>query len=156
MFYVYVLHSEKDSGLYIGYSADLRRRLAQHKEGASQATSFRGPWTLIYYEAYLEEAGRQIEASMSKHLTEFEAAVAKVQTRAGQLLVGECNDRVASIRSELQKDIVLAGAKANELVYRAEQANRHPVMLRWAVLGTVVSLALLVLGLWIGARYLHT
>ena len=107
-------------------------------------------------QAYLEEAGRQIEASMSKHLTEFEAAVAKVQTRAGQLLAAECNDRVASIRSELQKDIVLAGAKANELVYRAEQANRHPVMLRWAVLGTVVSLALLVLGLWIGARYLHT
>jgi len=56
MFYVYLLHSETDSGLYIGYSTDLRRRLAQHKEGASQATSFRGPWTLIYYEAYLEEA----------------------------------------------------------------------------------------------------
>lgn len=107
-------------------------------------------------QAYLEEAGRQIETSMSKHLTEFEAAVAKVQTRAGQLLAAECNDRVASIRSELQKDIVLAGAKANEIVFRAEQANRHPVMLRWAVLGTVVSLTLLVLGLWIGARYLHT
>lgn len=107
-------------------------------------------------QAYLEEAGRQIEASMSKHLTEFEAAVAKVQTRAGQLVAAECNDRVASIRSELQKDIVLAGAKANEIVFRAEQANRHPVMLRWAVLGTVVSLALLVLGLWMGARYLHT
>lgn len=56
MFYVYLLHSETDSGLYIGYSADLRRRLTQHKKGASQATSFRGPWTLIYYEAYLEEA----------------------------------------------------------------------------------------------------
>ena len=56
MFYVYLLHSETDSGLYIGYSADLRRRLSQHKQGASQATGFRGPWTLIYYEAYLEEA----------------------------------------------------------------------------------------------------
>ena len=107
-------------------------------------------------QAYLEEAGRQIEASMGKHLTEFEAAVAKVQTRAVQLVAAEFNDRVASIRSELQKDIVLAGAKANEIVLRAEQANRHPVMLRWAVLGTVVSLALLMLGLWIGARYLHT
>jgi hypothetical protein len=93
---------------------------------------------------------------MSKHLTEFEAAVGKVQTRAGQIVAAECNDRVASIRSELQKDIVLAGAKANEIVFRAEQANRHPVMLRWAVLGTVVSLALLLLGLWIGARYVHT
>jgi len=107
-------------------------------------------------QAYLEQAGRQIEASVRERLAEFEIAVAKVQTRAGQLVAAEFNDRVASIRSELQKDIVLAGAKANEIVYRAEQANRHPVMLRWAVLGTVVSLTLLALGLWIGARYLHS
>ena len=33
-----------------------RRRLAQHSAGDSFATSFRGPWTLIYYEAYLEQA----------------------------------------------------------------------------------------------------
>jgi predicted GIY-YIG superfamily endonuclease len=26
------------------------------QEGASQATSYRGPWNLIYYEAYVEEA----------------------------------------------------------------------------------------------------
>ena len=56
MFYVYVLHSKRDFGLYIGYSTDLRRRLAEHKEGASQATSYRGPWNLIYYEAYVEQA----------------------------------------------------------------------------------------------------
>jgi putative endonuclease len=55
MFYVYVLHSKRDFGLYIGYSTDLRRRLAEHKDGASQATSYRGPWSLIYYEAYVEE-----------------------------------------------------------------------------------------------------
>src|SRR5262249_53494163 len=60
----------------------------------------------------------------------------------------EFNDRVASTRSELQHDIVLAGAKANEIVLRAEQANRHPVMLRWIVLGTVAAPALFLIGLW--------
>lgn len=55
MFYVYVLQSETDDGLYIGFSADLRRRMAEHQEGRSFATSYRGPWRLIYYEAYLEE-----------------------------------------------------------------------------------------------------
>ena len=55
MFYVYVLRSEADSGLYIGYSSDLKKRLAQHKRGAAAATSYRGPWKLIYYEAYLEQ-----------------------------------------------------------------------------------------------------
>lgn len=55
MYYVYVLRSETDSGMYIGYSANLRRRFAEHVEGISTATSERGPWTLIYYEAYLEQ-----------------------------------------------------------------------------------------------------
>ena len=56
MSYVYVLHSTRDLGLYIGFSTDLRRRLSEHKNGASQATNFRGPWSLIYYEAYTEAA----------------------------------------------------------------------------------------------------
>jgi predicted GIY-YIG superfamily endonuclease len=34
----------------------LRRRLTEHKESASQATSYSGPWDLIYYEAYVEGA----------------------------------------------------------------------------------------------------
>jgi putative endonuclease len=29
--------------------------LKEHKAGAAFATSYRGPWRLIYYEAYLEE-----------------------------------------------------------------------------------------------------
>jgi CHASE3 domain sensor protein len=86
---------------------------------------------------------------------DFEEAVRKVQTRAGQLVAAEFNDRVGAIRSELQRDIALAGARANEIVYRAEQANRHPVMLRWAVVGTLAALALFLMGLWIGARYMH-
>jgi putative endonuclease len=55
VFYVYVLRSAKDFGFYIGYSTNLRLRLKQHADGKSFATSYRGPWKLIYYEAYLEE-----------------------------------------------------------------------------------------------------
>ena len=40
-------------------------------------------------QAHLEEAGHQIEASMRERLAEFESAVAKVQTRAGQLVAAE-------------------------------------------------------------------
>src|SRR5947207_8231359 len=54
VFYVYVLRSESDSGFYIGFSTDLKRRLAEHTRGAAFATKSRGPWKLIYYEAYTE------------------------------------------------------------------------------------------------------
>jgi putative endonuclease len=56
MSYVYVLHPHSDGGLYIGFSANLRKRLREHRAGLSFATSYRGPWTLIYYEACIEEA----------------------------------------------------------------------------------------------------
>jgi putative endonuclease len=63
MHYVYVLQSQSDHGLYIGYSANLRRRLKEHQSGLAFATMVRGPWRLIYYEAYLEEMdarGREV------------------------------------------------------------------------------------------------
>jgi putative endonuclease len=53
MFYVYVLQSQLNEGLYIGYTSDLKRRLWQHNSGVSKATSFRRPLKLIYYEAYI-------------------------------------------------------------------------------------------------------
>ena len=56
MFYVYVLQSQMVFGLYIGYSGNLRGRLASHKQKAALATSYRGPWRLIYYEAYLNQS----------------------------------------------------------------------------------------------------
>ena len=54
MNYVYVLRSEKDGGFYIGYSANLRKRFDEHVTGRSFATSYRRPWRLIYYEAYID------------------------------------------------------------------------------------------------------
>ena len=56
MFYVYVLRSEADSGFYIGYTNNLRIRLKEHTAGKSFATAHRSPWTLVYYEAYIEQA----------------------------------------------------------------------------------------------------
>jgi putative endonuclease len=55
VFYVYLLHSARDNGFYIGFSTDLKRRLSEHTRGASLATKSRGPWNLIYYEAYTEQ-----------------------------------------------------------------------------------------------------
>ena len=56
MIFVYVLQSELDSGLYIGMTGNLRRRLEEHQKGESLSTKGRRPWKLIYYEAYLLES----------------------------------------------------------------------------------------------------
>lgn len=51
-YYTYVLKSEIDNKLYIGYSEDLLNRVSEHnKKRGGRATKNRRPLTLIYYEA---------------------------------------------------------------------------------------------------------
>mgnify|MGYP001608013222 FL=1 len=54
MFYVYILQSEIDKSLYIGYTPDLKQRLPKHNKKQVTSTKDKAPWKLIYYEAYLE------------------------------------------------------------------------------------------------------
>ena len=56
MFYTYVLHSEKDGNLYVGYSKDLDLRFEQHQKGQVPSTKHRRPLKLIYYEVCLEQS----------------------------------------------------------------------------------------------------
>jgi putative endonuclease len=54
-YYVYVLRSLRDKGLYIGSTRDLKARFRLHNDGAVRSTSPRRPFELIFYEAYRSE-----------------------------------------------------------------------------------------------------
>lgn len=54
-YYIYILYSIKDKGLYIGYTSDLKKRLLQHAKQQSTATKFRIPFKLIHYEYFIDE-----------------------------------------------------------------------------------------------------
>ena len=66
MYYVYVLQSSLDKELYVGSTNNLRRRLLEHNNGRVFSTSFRKPFTLIYYEAYKAEDDARIREKMLK------------------------------------------------------------------------------------------
>ena len=53
MYYVYVIRNESNE-FYIGYSADLKKRLADHNSGGTYSTKGH-QWELVYYEAYVHE-----------------------------------------------------------------------------------------------------
>ena len=59
MYYVYILQSIKDKKLYIGFTANLRRRFKEHQKGNSKSTKIRRPFRLIYYEAHLSKKDAQ-------------------------------------------------------------------------------------------------
>ena len=52
MFYVYILRSEKDGKRYIGFTANLERRLSEHQTGCVTSTKNRRPLQLIYTEEF--------------------------------------------------------------------------------------------------------
>ncbi len=54
-YYAYVLQSKKNGMWYTGFTADLRKRLKEHNAGKSAYTKGRGPFELIYYEAYKDK-----------------------------------------------------------------------------------------------------
>ena len=55
MFYVYLLQLS-NGGIYKGFTADLKRRLCQHKQGSVGSTKKFLPVVLVCYEAYLLES----------------------------------------------------------------------------------------------------
>ena len=55
MHYAYVLFSLTDHKLYIGFTSDLKRRIAEHNRGGTISTKCRRPLKLIYYEAHVSE-----------------------------------------------------------------------------------------------------
>jgi len=56
MFFVYVLLSLKDKKRYIGFTADLERRLNEHFSGNNESTKNRRPLKLIYNESFLTKS----------------------------------------------------------------------------------------------------
>jgi len=69
MYYVYVLYSWKDGGMYIGQTEHLIERVRQHQLGKVTSTRRRRPFSLVYLETVLtrEEAlGRELEWKTNK------------------------------------------------------------------------------------------
>jgi putative endonuclease len=55
MHHVYLLESENTGKRYIGYTTDLKRRLAEHNNHKNVSTSKELSWKLIYCETYLNK-----------------------------------------------------------------------------------------------------
>ena len=55
MYYTYVLLSKRDQKLYIGYTQDLKQRIAMHEAGSVESTKNRRPLHLVFYEAFISE-----------------------------------------------------------------------------------------------------
>ena len=54
-FYTYILKSDKDNNLYVGYTKNLLKRIDEHNSGKVESTKKRTPLKLIYWEGCLSQ-----------------------------------------------------------------------------------------------------
>ena len=69
MHYVYFIKSISTNKLYVGFTKDLRRRFSEHnnKQGGKY-TKNKGPFRLVYYEAYSSDKdARKREDNLKLH-----------------------------------------------------------------------------------------
>ena len=52
MHYVYILESKKDRSRYIGATADLKNRLAEHNAGETISNKSKAPYRIAWYCAF--------------------------------------------------------------------------------------------------------
>ena len=78
MFYVYLLKSEYNGSLCIGFAPDLRERFYKHNQGLVRSTKRFMPWRLVYYEAYV---AKQDAVMREKQLKRFAKGFASLKGR---------------------------------------------------------------------------
>lgn len=84
MYYIYLLKSSKDGKLYIGFTNDLKRRILEHNRGLSKSTNYRGPFKLVYYEAY---ASKKDAKQREKMLKKFSGSYTHLKKRTKNSLI---------------------------------------------------------------------
>jgi putative endonuclease len=82
MFYVYLLQNNDDQ-IYIGYTADLEKRLKEHNYGKVESTKRLRPWRIVYYEAYLSRLDAQIR---ERTLKNYGSTLGQLKKRIGNSL----------------------------------------------------------------------
>jgi putative endonuclease len=79
-YYVYVLKSESTGSSYVGHTANLEKRLAEHNNGKSLSTRGKRPWRLVYSE---ECATRSEAASRERY---FKSVNGRLELKANRIL----------------------------------------------------------------------
>ena len=67
MFYVYILYSESYDSFYIGYSADVAKRLIEHNSGLTRSTKSKVPWKIVYTEKFINKTAALKRERFLKH-----------------------------------------------------------------------------------------
>jgi putative endonuclease len=67
LYYTYLLRDRLTGKYYVGYSADLKKRIAEQVAGTNRSTKYSTDWELVYYEAFLHKYAAITREQKLKH-----------------------------------------------------------------------------------------
>jgi len=76
--FVYIIKNKQSNSLYIGRTANLKKRLVEHNRGESFYTKRYKNWKLVYAEIYLS---REDAIEREKRLKKFAKSYAMLKSR---------------------------------------------------------------------------
>jgi hypothetical protein len=101
----------------------------------------------------LEEVLTEVLGKIDQAVADFDAAAARVQTRAGGLLAGEVKNAAAALRRELGAGIAGTVHEASAFVREVHRAHSRVRLEKWMALGVVCGLVLFVCGVLVGRMF---
>ena len=86
MYYVYVIVERHSAKRYVGYTSDLKRRIAEHNNRQGSKYTYGGEWFLAYYEAFLSKKDAE---TRERKLKDEGRAKYQLFRRIGDSLTGQ-------------------------------------------------------------------
>jgi hypothetical protein len=99
----------------------------------------------------LEKCAQELYDRVGIAIGTIDSTAKKAETRAVAYIAQEVKQCVATIRTELQKDIDAARIKARETVEELNSAHREEAMEKWVTVGIIGAVVLIALAFWAGA-----
>jgi hypothetical protein len=106
-------------------------------------------------ELVLDQVARRVVENINRRLAAFEVSMNNVDQLAGKELAQEVQCAAEKMRAALHQDIEKAGLRAAHLVYKVQEANTRPPLVRWFSAGLLAAIAIFLSGLWAGAHLWH-
>ena len=107
MYYVYLLASQRTKWIYVGFTNNLWRRIEEHNSGKSEYAASRGPWRLVYFEAFSsKEDAIEREQQLKRHAN----TLGLLRKRIARSLKGEgSGGRVSNAQESARKRGIAPG-----------------------------------------------
>ena len=87
MWFVYLIQSSIDNTYYIGFTEDIKKRVAEHNQGKTKSIKHKIPYKLVYFEGYANKTiARKRELELKNNSFKNKELIQRTQNNTGPIV----------------------------------------------------------------------